>query len=329
MNVRLSLGSVWNKGQWVRTAGWCMVFLGMAGVTSAAVAQTPAATQTTLVANTSNAGPRTRVTLTAHVTAPAGSTTGVVNFRAGEFDLGSAMVNANGDASLQTDVLPAGTHEIVAVYKGQGSLMPSISQPEVVRAEVATIPGFTVAATPTALSTVVGGYTNSTVTITPNNGFSGYVSLSCDGLPINTTCTFTPLAVQAACNGTTCTPATSVMQIQTLSPSPSTTAQNREEDGLPRFVFVFPALFGLAGLGTCKRRTWRNIAFGLVTIAGVLGASSCAERYRYLNHGPPNNPGTPVGTYAVTIEAESSTGSQTTTPPTEPKLTLTVSAAKT
>jgi hypothetical protein len=329
MNVRLSLGKLWNMGQWARTAGWCIVFLGLLGVSRAEAAENPVATQTTLVAATSNAGPRTRVTLTAHVTATAGSPVGVVNFRAGELDLGSAIVNAEGVASLQTDSLPAGTHQIVAVYKDQsGGLMPSISKPEVVRAEVTTVAGFTIAASTTTLSTVVGGYVNSTITVTPNNGFNGYVSLSCDGLPINTTCTFTPLAVQATCTGTTCPAASSIMQIQTLAPSPSTTAQNGGDQNLPRFVIIFPALFGIAGLGACKRRTWRNVALGLVTIAGVLGMSSCAQRYRYLNHGPPNNPGTPVGTYTVTIEAQSSTGSQTTTPPTEPQLTLTVTAPK-
>ena len=328
MNVRSSVGKLGNKGQWMCTAGWCLVFLGMLGVHIAAVAESARATQTTLVAATSNAGPRTRVTLTARVTATAGSPQGVVNFRAGDLDLGSAIVNDEGTASLQTDSLPAGVHSIVAVYQDQSGLMPSISKAEVVRAEVTAAAGFTISAGPTMLSTVVGGYVNSTITITPNNGFNGYVSLSCDGLPINTTCTFTPLAVQATCTGTACVPATSIMQIQTLSPSPAPTAQLDGEKGLPQAAFIFPALIGLAGLGTCKRRRWRNLALGLVTIAGVVGMSSCSERYRYLNHGPPNNPGTPVGTYTVTVQAASSTGSQTTTPPTVPQLTLTVTAAK-
>ena len=49
----------------MRTIGWCMLFLSM--VAGAAAAENAAATQTTLTVATDNAGPRTRVTLTAHV----------------------------------------------------------------------------------------------------------------------------------------------------------------------------------------------------------------------------------------------------------------------
>jgi hypothetical protein len=277
--------------------------------------------QATLAVSTNNAGPRTRVTLTAHV---AGNNTpeGVVNFRAGALDLGSAIVDAEGNASVETDILPAGSHQVVAVYQGPSGA--SLSNTEVVQAHVAAVAGFTVAASPTTLTTVAGGYLNSVVTVTPNNGFSGYVSLSCKGLPINTTCAFTPVAVQATCTGSTCTPVTSTMQIQTQAPSPITSQLDGNGDGLPKYAFVFPALFGLVGLGACKRRTLRNLALGLITFAGVLGMSSCAQRYKYLNHGPPGNPGSLLGTYTVTIESQSSTGSQTTVPPTSPTLTLTI-----
>jgi hypothetical protein len=332
MNVRLSWGTVWNIRQGMRTIGWCMVFLGMLAGESflaSAAAEDTGATRTTLVLATSNAGPRTRATLTAHVTAPAGSPSGVVNFRSGEVDLGSALLDGEGNASLETDILPAGTHEVVAVYKGQESYLTSVSQPEQLHAYVSTVAGFTVAASPTSLSTAVGGFVSSIVTVTPVNGFSGYVSLSCNGLPVNTTCTFTPVSVPANCTSSgSCTPGTSVMQIQTQSPSPGTTAANNQNAGMRRYVFVFPALFGLLGLGACKRRAWRNLALAMLTFAGVMGITACAQRYRYLNHGPPDNPGTPVGSYTVTVEAQSSTGSQTTTPPTEPQIALTITAAK-
>jgi hypothetical protein len=104
------------------------------------------------------------------------------------------------------------------------------------------------------------------------------------------------------------------MQIQTLAPNP----------GLRTAAFVFPALLGLAGLGARKRRGWRNLALAIVAVAGVMGMTACNARYNYLNHGPPGNPGTPIGTYTVTVEAESSTGSETVTPPTQPQITLAI-----
>jgi Bacterial Ig-like domain (group 3) len=301
--------------QGMRTIGWCMLFLGM--VAGAAAAENTAATQTTLTVATDNAGPRTRTTLTAHVSGDqTGAPAGVVNFRSGNTDLGSAILDGEGNASLQTDVLPAGSHQVIAIYQGQPEFQTSSSKAEPVHANASTVAGFTVAASPTSLTTPIGGFVNVVVTVTPVNGFNAYVSLSCNGLPVNTTCTFTPVSVQASCTTTsgkqTCAAATSSMQIQTLAPSPKVAA------------FVFPALFGLVGLSACKRRAWRNMLLGLVALVGAIGISACSQRYNYLNHGPPGNPGTPTGTYAVTVDAQSSTGSETTVPPALPKLTLTV-----
>ena len=300
--------------QGIRTIAWCMLFLG--SVAGAAAAQNTAATQTTLTVATNNAGPRTKATLTAHVTADlTAPPSGVVNFRSGETDLGSALLDGEGNASLVTDLFSAGTHPVVAIYQGQSSYLASSSKLEQVHADASTVAGYTVAAAPTSLSTTVGGFVSTVVTVTPVNGFNAYVSLSCQGLPVNTTCTFTPTNVLASCTAATCTPATSSMQIQTQAPSPLIAE------------FLFPVLFGLAGLsGACKRGAWRNLVIGVLAFAGALGITACAQRYRYLNHGPPGNPGTPAGTYTVTVEAQSSTGSATTTPPTQPQLTLTITA---
>ena len=307
-----------------------MLFLGMV---AGAAAENATATQTTLTVATDNTGPRTRRTLTAHVSGGLGAPSGVVNFRSGQTDLGSALVDSEGKASLQTDLLPAGSHPVVAIYQGQSAYLNSISSPELVQANVSTAAGFTVAATPTSLSTAVGGFVSSNVTVTPVNGFNAYVSLSCTGLPLNTTCTFSPISVQASCTTSatgaqTCTPGGSVMQIQTQTPSPNPTASNNDP-GMQRYAFVLPVLFGLAGLGAGKRRAWRNLALGMLVFAGVMGMTACSQRYPYLNHGPPDNPGTPIGSYTITIQSSSTTGSETTTPPTQPQITLVVTAAKT
>ena len=184
--------------QGIRTIAWCMLFLGT--VAGTAAAENTAATQTTLTVATNNAGPRTRVTLTAHVSADVtGAPSGVVNFRSGAMDLGSAFLDHEGNAALETDNLPAGSHQVVAIYQGGAGYQSSLSKPEQVHANASTVAGFTVAASPTSLSTAVGGFVSSIVTVTPVNGFNAYVSLSCNRLPINTTCNFTPLNVPASC----------------------------------------------------------------------------------------------------------------------------------
>jgi hypothetical protein len=322
MNVRLSVVRVWDSGKWMRTIGWCMLFLGM--VAAAKAAENATETQTTLSVATNNAGPRTRAALTAHVGADlAGSPTGVVTFRSGEVDLGSAFLDGEGNASLETDVLPAGDHQVVAVYQGKAAYSPSTSKPEVLHANASTVAGFTVTATPTSLSTAAGGFVKTVVTITPVNGFNGFVSLSCSGLPLNATCTFSTINVPADCT-TTCTPGTSTMEIQTQAPSPGATARNGNSAGFARYAFVFPVLFGLAGLGARNHRAWRNLSLGLLAVVWVMGMTGCAQRYRYLNHGPPDNPGTPTGNYTITVNASSSVGSFTTTPPTQPQIALSV-----
>jgi PKD repeat protein len=40
----------------------------------------------------------------------------------------------------------------------------------------------------------------------------------------------------------------------------------------------------------------------------MLGTTACNARYDYFNHGPPQNPATPAGTYTVTLTAQSSNG---------------------
>lgn len=311
---------IFNAVKALRTAGGCMLFLGL--TVAVLAAQNTAPTRTTLSIAANDAGPRTRVTLTAHVSATSGAEapSGVINFRSGNLDLGSALLDRDGNAALETDVLPQGDHRLVAIYKGAEDYQASVSAEEQVHANASTVAGFTVSASPTALSTTVGGFVSSVVTVTPVNGFNAVVSLSCSGLPVNTTCVFTPVNVSPTCTTTagvqTCSPATSVMQIQTQAPS--------SKNAVGASAFVFPLLFGLAGLGAWKRRNWRNLALIMLAFAGMSGLTACNARYYYLNHGPPGNPGTTLGTYAITVNSESSSGSTVTTPPTNPQITLTV-----
>jgi hypothetical protein len=342
--------------QWIRSTGWRPVFLGMVLALAstgyaAAAGASQEATQTALTVETSNAGPRTKVTLTAHVVSVNGGQAvgGVVNFRATgaqglNSDLGSAVVDAEGQAVLTTDNLTAGNLQVVAAYVGDAVHGASLSASQQVQTEASTsVAGFTISATPTTFTTPAGGFVSSVVTVTPVNGFNSqlnqYVSLSCSELPFGTTCTFNPTNLMATCTPT-CTSVTSTLQIQTLGTEPVSTAMNRlgnrpgntSGNGqalgtkLSVYAFLFPALFGLAGLGARKRQIWRNASLMLLVFAGALSMTACNERYNYLKHGPIPNTGTPLGVYPITINSVATLGSAITTPPTSPQLTLTVTA---
>jgi hypothetical protein len=338
--------------RWMRGKGWRPVFLGVALAWSwmgyAAAGLSQEATQTALTVATDNAGPRTKVTLTAHVAAVNGSEAvgGVVNFRAAgaqglNSDLGSAVLDGQGNAVLSTNNLAPGNLQVVAVYAGDAVHASSLSASQPVQAQASSVAGYTVSATPTSFTTPAGGFVTSVITVTPVNGFNSqlnmYVSLSCSELPFGTTCTFSPMNVLAGCTPT-CTPVISTLQIQTLGTAPVTgepvAGMNRQGNSsgngqgpgmeLPAYAFLFPALLGLAGLGSRKRQIWRNAGLTLVVFAGALTITACNQRYYYLNHGPIPNTGTPTGSYSITVNSAAATGSDIITPPTSPQLAVTV-----
>lgn len=320
---------------------WAAVLMMISFATAGWAAQVgSAATQTALAISTSDGAGGSIATLTADVAAlnetGSAAPSGVVTFRSGNRDLGSAVVDAEGKAVLKTGSLAPGPNQVVAVYQGDGAYAASISPSSELDASAPPVAGFDVSATPSSLKTAVGGFASSVVTVTPVSGFSAYVSLSCSGLPISTTCTFSPTNVLASCTAgaggaETCTPVNSTLQIQTISPgggrvNNGISSLGTGGRGVAGYAFVFPAVFGIVGLGSRRKRIFSSVAIALFVLAGALLLSSCKERYNYLNHGPPANPGTPPGTYTVTIDAVSSSGSVITRPAAAPQITLTVSS---
>jgi autotransporter-associated beta strand protein len=94
-----------------------------ASSTSAALTQsvTPVVTTTVLASSANPTVFGQSVTFTATVTANNGDTpTGIVDFRDGNIDLGTALLSASGVASLTTATLSVGSHLITAGYAGDG-----------------------------------------------------------------------------------------------------------------------------------------------------------------------------------------------------------------
>jgi uncharacterized lipoprotein YbaY len=207
--------------------------------------------------------------------------------------LGSAFVAADGSATLTVSSLPAGAHAVRAVYSGTVSSAASTSAAADITAQAAA-PDFSLTATPATLNLDAGVQGSVAVTIAPTAGFNNYVALSCAGLPLFTTCSFLPSNVDVAGkNGL------STMTLNTTAPSGSTGAL-RGGTGLV-YCFLLPGVLGLVGLGFGRNRGLRMLA--MLCVAGSLigGASSCSQRYRYLNYGPGPNPGTPAGESIIRI----------------------------
>ena len=63
----------------------------------------------------------------------------------------------------------------------------------------------------------------------------------------------------------------------------------------------------------------------LLLLAGGMGLSSCAQRYKYYHKPPTGNPGTTPGTYSLVISGITGTGSTLSTATVTVTLTVTAS----
>jgi hypothetical protein len=261
--------------------------------------------------------------------------TGSVSFISGEHSIGAAFLDGEGRATLSVAALPAGEQEITAVYQGDDNFEAASSEPAAVTAAATGVPGFTLSASNSSLSVVAGNTVSTVITATPQNGFHQAVSLSCSGVPYaTTTCVFAPAQVTPGApsaanpNGV---PVISTLSIQTSAYSggelrePGFRRPGLHAGGDTVYAVAFPGVLALAGLGLTRRRRGEDnrpgrsksaakiIAILFLLIASGMGLSSCSQRYGYFHHPPEGNPGTPAGTYTVTITGITGTGSSLTT----------------
>jgi hypothetical protein len=150
------------------------------------------ATATTISPSATNINQGGSVTFTATVTPP--TVTGSVGFfnNGSTTAIGTATV-AGGVASFTTTGLPAGADSVTATFGGDATDGSSTS---VTPAVVTVVAGtFTLAANPTTANVVAGHSVNSTITLTPGNGFAAAVTYSCS---TGFACTFNPPSPTAA-----------------------------------------------------------------------------------------------------------------------------------
>jgi len=298
----------------------------MAGIASSgspALAQQHLATQTTLTTSVAQAQSGTRATFNVHVS-PIGSEAnaeGIVTIVEGPREIGSAVLNADGDATVESTGLMPGLHAVRALYRGSDKLSGSVSPEANVTSETSTAPTFTASANPTTVAVAQGNTATYTITLTPQNGYSNYVSLSCTQLPSDTTCAFLPVNVFVS--GTTAT--TSVLSIETYGPT-GPDAMVRKHASTLVLAFLFPGALCLAGIGLRRRswltKSWQRAGLVLIVIAGLGAMGGCSQRYHYLNRPPVASPGTALGSSTITIEAQAVSGVAITTQTTNIVLTV-------
>ena len=234
-----------------------------------------------------------------------GVPTGTVNFLDGTTQIGSGSLNGSGTATFSTSTLAAGSHSITAVYGGDGNFNGSTSTAASV---VVTASGFSLSSSALSPASVApGGSGQSTITITPAGGFNpSSVKLACSVSPVVTpavTCSSGTISVTGGTGSATLTVGTT---------APRTTLASAAERGSSKLLalaLLIPGLF-LCGAGWNKPNRRRLLAFGVVflVLTGCMFESACAGASQSVT----TTPGTPAGTYTVTVTGSASGISQTT-----------------
>ncbi|WP_433966694.1 Ig-like domain repeat protein [Tunturiibacter gelidiferens] len=257
-------------------------------------------TVVTITASTPAQLIKTGITFTANVTASSPNATGTVAFMDGTTVLGTTTLSSNGgvavslstnaNAALLTSNLAMGSHQIIAVYSGDGSFAPSMSAPanDVVEDFTNTNSG------PASQNIFPGATSNYNFNLAPVSvpTFLDDVTLTVTGLPPGSTYTLTPSTV-AAGSGVTGV----LLSVQTSS---SLSAQNhplRDTPNKRNELSIAVGMLGLLGLGTIRKlrnKMPRTLALSLIALGSLLpiaALSGCAGGYFTL---------TPT-TYTVTV----------------------------
>ena len=308
---------------WVTGLGVALVTAALPA--SAAAAQNVATTTTLNLTDDGNARAIATVTVSDQSGLPAAGAVSVVE---GDRTLAETLLDSSGQATA-TITLPKGSHQLRAVYSGDATRIASSSPIVEDQTQDGSSPGFAISLTPispTSFPMVLkqGDAGTVQVTVTPQNNASltapMFVTLSCSGLPNQSSCTFTPATVEilpttpATCptgSPAAACPPISSMLVQTQSVGTvGRTAHHRSGSPIA-WAFLLPGVLGLSGLAVSARRRAWLIRLSLIAMLGLiatLGATGCGPLYRYYQHGPGDNPATPAGTYTITVTAQSSNG---------------------
>ena len=127
-------------------------------------------------------------------------------------------------------------------------------------------PNFSVASSAASMTLQAGQSGNTTITVTPTNGFNAPVSLACSGLPAGATCRFSAATV---------TPANGAASTTLTVTAPATSAGLHRNFGT---VFSGAALAVLLGcFGLRRRNDWFHLLSLVVCLGGVGLLNGCGS----------------------------------------------------
>jgi subtilase family serine protease len=228
--------------------------------------------------------------------------TGTITFFSDNVQIGSISQFSNtrpapglivSTAVLNISNLPVGQHTITAQYTGDLNYQPSSGGGSILTIEA----DFTFTANSSTIAVRPGGSGTDSLTITGQTGYNGTVTFSlasCLGVPLLSQCSFSPASVTGSGNTT--------VTVSTTAPTVAT----ERHIGWTRFGLVFAGVFLL---GTPSRRFRSGARLSVLLLALAAAATGCGGGGGGGGGGGNSNPGTPPGSYPITVTAISGTGS--------------------
>ncbi len=188
---------------------------------------------------------------------------------------------------------------------GSGTCSVTMDAAKNITATFDAVPPFDFGAPPASKTITAGQSAQFTLEMVGQPGFAGTVSFSCtSGVPQAAACSFNPPSVSPGGSA-----ATTTLTIATTAP---TTAElPADSRALFALWLSLPAL-AIAGVGARGRGALRRTMLGLIWTALILGAgmAGCSGGG---GSGNPPRPGTPPGTYNVTVTGTSGAITRSTT----------------
>jgi hypothetical protein len=213
----------------------------------------------------------------------------------GSFQSASGALAADFNGDGKPDVLDGST--MLLSQAPIGSTAPS--------------PSFALTASSSAATATPGQSATTMLTLTPRNGFSGDVTLTCSGLPSGAACDFSPASVTL--NGSA---GTSTLSISTTPATAQLVRPAREQPWLPGGMLL-AGIYAMAlplktRLRPGKKRRGRALRAGALALFAVMLVSACGGNDSSTGGaGGGATGGTVAGTYTVVITATSGSISQT------------------
>jgi hypothetical protein len=263
------------------------------------------ASTTTLVSSPNPSAPGQSVTFTASVAGPSGATatpTGSVTFLDGSTSLGSQALDANAKGTFSTATLSSGSHSITAQYSGDATYAGSTSS---LVTQVVGMPTFSLSVNPTTVMVSEGSSGTTTVTVTPASGFNQQVSFACAGLPVHSSCGFSPGTVTP--NGTAAASTTLSVSTDVAAAALRLRSVSPGRGWKPLAGAILAVIFiGMGRLTRAGRRGSRIL--GALMLLGILSlmTNSCGG-------GNSSGSKTPKGSSTITVSATAGSLNQSAT----------------